>query len=162
MSAEELNFWALNEWWWTWAEVSEEAKKKVAEDGKKAQQTHKQVKQMQVKNAKFALFLSQILQRYYNNEIIINLLYELLHNIEENEKIIEVIFSPFVLWEWFASISDYVDYLKLQKNKGNHNLIWEIIEFEKLGWKSLWSNLKKGRTEISYQDFKKEVLDSLK
>ena len=162
MSAEELNLWALDEWWASWKEVSEEEKKKVAEDGKRAQQAHKQVKDMQIKNTEFALFLSRVLKRYYNNEIIVNLLYELLHNLEKNEEIIKIIFAPFVLESGFSKISDYVDYLKENKNTWNEELIFEVIEHEKLWWETLWHNLKNWKTEISYKDFKKQILDSLK
>ena len=160
MSGENLDFGSLAEWvsWW---EVTEEEKQKVAEDWKAAAQAHKQVKQSQIKNAEFALLLSKILKRYYSNEKIIEFLYSLLHDLDKNEDYIKKVFLPFVDGEGFSSIWDFIDYLRENLTELNPEFIFEVIKFEKIGWEKLWTNVKSWKTEISYEDFKKQILDDL-
>ena len=160
MSAENLDFGSLAEWisWW---EVTEEEKQKVTEDWKAAAQAHKQVKQSQIKNADFALLLSKILKRYYSNQEIIGFLYSLLHDLEKNEEYIKIIFLPFLENNGFSSIWDFVDYLKKNLTEIDPKAIFEIIEFEKIWWDRLWINVKSWKTEITYKDFKKQILDDL-
>jgi len=160
MSAENLDFGSLAEWvsWW---EVTEEEKQKVAEDWKSATQAHKQVKQSQIKNTQFAFLLSQILKRYYLNEKIVVFLYSLLHDLEKNENYIKTVFLPFLENNRFDSIWEFVDYLKKKLSEINPEAIFEIIEFEKVWWEKLWTNVKSWKTEISYKDFKKQILDDL-
>ena len=150
-----------NEWG---KEVSEEEKKKASEDSKWAAQARKQIQKQQAHNYKFAVFLSKVLERYYMDVKIIDYLYKLLPHLEENEQFIIDIFLPFVNSNKFVSISDYVDYLKKKKvdfKDFKKDLVFQVIEFEKLGGDELWKSLKKGYSTISYEDFKKEILDEL-
>jgi len=162
MWAENLDLWALQEWVWQGAEVSEEEKQKVAEQWAAARQAHWQVVASQVKNQKFALFLSKVLKRYFSNEKILELLFFLLHDLEKNETDIKNIFTPFVEWNWFQKVWDYVEYVKNNNLKQHKYLILEIIEFEKLGWDILWDSLKTWKSKVSYEDFKKQILDDIK
>jgi len=161
MPAESLDFGSLAEWLSGW-EVTEEAKKKVAEDGKAAAQAHQQVKKDQKKNAVFALLLSKILQRYYSNEKIIDFLYSFLKEVKKNEKYLEILFLPFIeKSKKFHSIEEFVDYLRDNLDYIDPNIVFEIMEFEKIWWEKLWNNVKNGKADISYKDFKKQILDDL-
>ena len=167
MSAEDFNLWEIAENWNSNQEkVSEEDKKRVAEDWKKATSAHKKVKNQQKKDAGLALFLSKILWRYYNNPEIINHIHWMLNNIKKTEKLLYNIFSPFVQDQDVPDkISSYVALIKSNSKKieaEETELIWNIIEAEKLGGEVFWKNLKSNKSEISYKDFKKQILQELK
>jgi len=167
MSAEDFNLWEISENWNPNQEkVSEEDKKQVAEDAKKAKVAHKQIKKQQKKNNDLAVFLSKVLWRYYNDSQIINYIHWMLNDINKTEKLLYNIFSPFVLDQDIPDkISSYVALIKSNSKKledEDVELIWNIIEVEKLGWKVFWKNLKSERSEISYKDFKKQILEELK
>ncbi len=167
MSIEDFNLWEISENWNSNQEkVSEEDKKQVAEDWKKAKAVHQQVKKQQKKNNDLAVFLSKILWRYYNNPKIINHIHWMLNNIKKTEKLLYNIFSPFVLDQDVPDkISSYVALIKSNFKKIEDEeveLIWDIIEAEKLGWEVFWKNLKSDKSEISYEDFKKQILQELK
>ena len=88
MSAEDFNLWEIAEAGSSNQEkVSEEDKRRVAEDRKKAQTAHKQTKKQQKKDGDLAIFLSKVLWRYYHNSDIVNHIHWLLHNIKKNRKI---------------------------------------------------------------------------
>ena len=62
-------------------------------------------------------------------------------------------------------ISSYVALIKSNSKKieaEETELIWNIIEAEKLGGEVFWKNLKSNKSEISYKDFKKQILQELK
>ena len=62
-------------------------------------------------------------------------------------------------------ISTYVALIKSNSKKlkaEEVELIWNIIEAEKLGWAVFWKNLKSWKTEISYKEFKKQILEELR
>lgn len=167
MWAEEFNLWEISENWNSNQEkVSEEDKKRVAEDWKKAKAAHQQVKKQQKKNNDLAIFLAKVLWRYYNNSAIINHIHWMLNNIKKTEKLLYNIFSPFVLDQDVPEkISSYVASIKSNSKKieaEEVELIWNIIEAEKLGWDVFWKNLKSWKTEVSYKDFKKQIIKELK
>jgi len=167
MSAEDFNLWEISENWNSNKEkISEEDKKQVAEDGKRAKAAHQQVRKQQKKNNDLAVFLSKVLWRYYNNSHIINHIHWMLNDINKTEKLLYNIFSPFVLDQDVPEkISSYVALIKSNSKKlGDEEvgLIWNIIEAEKLGWEIFWKNLKSGRSEISYRDFKRQIIEELK
>ena len=162
MSAEELNLWALSEQWESGGEVSEEEKKKVQEDSKKAKQVKKQIQTQQIKAKKLADFLSKVLRRYFENEELIVLLYNYLHELDKREQDLYTIFWPFINWENFQKVSDFVDYLKEKEIPSEYtNLLLKLIEAEKLWGEQLWSNLKDEDSEISYEDFMKQLEQEL-
>ena len=167
MSAEDFNLWEISENWNSNQEkVSEEDKKQVAEDGKRAKAAHQKVKKQQKKNNDLAVFLSKVLWRYYDNSQIINHIHWMLNKINKTEKLLYKIFSPFVLDQDVpGKISSYVALIKSNSKKLEDEeveLIWNIIEAEKLGWELFWKNLRSGKSEISYKDFKKQILEELK
>jgi len=158
---EELDFWSLAEWVWTWKEVSEKDRQKVQEDGKKAQQAAQAVKKNQKHNHDIALFLSKVLKRYYNNDDIVSVLFAMIKNIDEYINHLYIIFSPFLNNKTIKNISDYIDYLKENNiSKEYINLIILVMEEEKIWWNKFWKSLKSGNSEISYSDFIKEIKDN--
>lgn len=167
MWAEELNLWALDEQN-NWQEVSEKDKQKVSEDSKKAKQVRKKIKDSQVKWKEIALFLSKILWRYYDNWVIVNIIYTFLKYIEDEYENLLKIFTPFLTSDdsfSYTKINKYIEYIKKNMDilTDEHiNLIVSLIECEKLWWDSFWSTLKKKDSDINYENFIKELKLELK
>lgn len=163
MLVEDLDMQSLWENAEAW-EASEEQKKKVSEDGKKAQKVRKQMIDNQVKSKEFAFLLSKILWRYYDDPFIINYIHNFLLDIEKYQKMLYYIFIPFLEWEKkFEKVNDYVEYIKknIKSNLKMENLelIIYIIELEKIWWDTFWLNLK--NKESKYKIFLEEIKNQL-
>lgn len=165
MWVEELSLWTLDEKS-EWKESSEEEKQKIKEDSKKSTQVRKKIKDSQIKWKEIANFLARILWRYYNNWNIINIIHNFLKHIQQEQKNLIVIFSPFLDKDnKFTKINDYILYIKENIKKINENhieLIISIIEFEKLWWEMFWKTLKKEDSDIGYEKFIRELKKELK
>jgi len=165
MTVEDFNLADVSENWWNQKEISEKDKQRVAEDWKKAKSIHKSVKKNQQKNWKLAEFLSKILWRYYNNPNIINHIHELLQNIDRTEKLLYNIFSPFVFEQAVPDkIANYISSIQTNKEyigAEEADLIWNIIEAEKLWGELFWKNLNSWKSNISYEEFKNQIKNEL-
>lgn len=159
---ENIDIWALSEWEWQKQEVSEQAQEQAKKQSSWAFRAHQEVIKNQKHNYTFALFLSKVLSRYFSSEKIIWELFELVKNFEKNKNDIVYIFSPFVNWKSFSSLSDFLSYINEKNLTQYKNLLWYIAEFEKLWWDDFWYTLKNGKSKVSYDDIKNEFLNNIK
>jgi len=144
---ENLELGALQEWI-TSAEVSEEEKKRVQEDAKRAFAAQQQVFSNQKKNKELADIVSKILKEFFHYDNVIKNLANYL-DIKNLDKL-KIIFLP-VLEKKFSKVADYIDYL--EKNLSNlsqedKQIIYEVIKTEKI-----WTNWDKLRKENKHSEF---------
>ena len=152
---ENLEIGALQEWI-TSIEVSEEEKKKVQEDFKKAFAAQQQVFSNQKKNQELANIISKILKEFFHYD---NVIKNLANYVDvKNIGKLKIIFLP-VLEKRFSKVSDYIDYLESNLNnlsKEDKQLIYEVIKTEKI-----WTNWDKLKKENKYSEFLSSIESEL-
>ena len=142
--------------WFVWQEATEEEKQKVQEDGKKAAQIRKQIKNNQKKQYKYANFLSLIFSNFFDDKHVLNYLSEILPSINKKIKSLEIIFN-FLLQD--CTLSEYISKLKdsnLDLTDKDKDLIIYLISKEQIGKKEFWSNLWEKKQQL-ISEVKKEL-----
>jgi len=155
---ENLDIWQLSEWFWS-QEISEEDKKRVQEDAKKASQVRKQIKSQQKKKTEYAVFIALIFSTFSDDKEILNYLMEILPNLDTEFVKIKSIFEPILNQEHNYSLSDYVNSLKRywrELSNKDVNLVMHLIK-KKLIWnEEFWDKLDKDKAK------KNQLLEEIK
>jgi len=155
---ENLDIWALQEWVWTWTEVSEEEKKRVQEDIQSAQQTQQQIKKQQKENKEKMKFISKVLEKFFDNEKIISYLWDQLKDLDKNYFKLRKIFY-FVDWEIPDSVSEYLEKLWwISLDKDDQNVVLSVVKSKKIASKEYWSNLNEEHFNALIETVKEELL----
>lgn len=156
---ENIEIWQLSEWFWS-QEISEEDKKRVQEDAKKAAQVKKQIKNKQKKYSEYANFISLVLSRFSDDKFVISYLYDSLGNLDKEFTKIKNIFEPIILTQKYGySLSDYISFLKeywKSLSDKDVSLVMYLIN-KKLIWNEwFWKKLDKDENK------KKQLLEEIK
>jgi len=156
---EQLDLGALQEGVGGASEVSEEDKKRVQEDSKKAFAAHQAVKKNQQANAEFSHFMVQVVTKFFDYTKVIEHLFDYLDNPQKNFPKLKIIFQP-ILDNKFSKVGQYIEYLQAYKKdlgEKEINLIFEVIKSEKI-WTN-WDNLK---AQNKYDEFIQNIEIELK
>ena len=156
---EQLDLGALQEGVGSASEVSEEDRKRVQKDWKKAFAAHQAVKKDQQANVEFSNFMVQVVTKFFDYTKVIEYLFDYLDNPQKSFPKLKIIFQP-ILDNKFSKVGQYIEYLQAYKKelwKKDINLIFEVIKSEKI-WTN-WDNLK---AQNKYNEFIQNIETELK
>ncbi len=158
---ESLDLASLQEWISSW-EVSEEEKKKVQEDAKKAKKIKKQIQTRQAKQVEYANFLFKILEKFPNEEKILEYISNKVFDLDKNFCKLKAIFLPIVENE-NIKVSDYVEFIKKSSCKfwkDDVDTVYYLISNRFVWLETFWNNLWDKKNEF-LKEIRKELQENI-